>query len=192
MPKGIAKNGVNKGWFKKGEPSLNKGKKLSDEHKRKLKIARRRIPGRNTGKRWKLSIEIKEKYRQRKGEKAGGWKDGRTLQKGYYKRIQKEWKKKNIKRVLFLNARRRARKINAEGSHTFGEWELLKKQYGYRCPCCRKSEPEIKLTEDHIVPLIRGGSDYIENIQPLCGSCNCKKHTKIIKFNLYGTKILFI
>ena len=183
MPRGISRNGLNKGWFKKGQPSPNKGKKLSAKHKIKLKIARQRIPARNTGKHWKLSEEIKEKYRQRKGEKAGGWKDGRMLQKGYHQKTIKEWKEKNVKRVLFLNARRRARKINAEGLHTFGEWELLKKQYGYTCPCCRRKEPEIQLTEDHIIPLSKGGSDYIENIQPLCRSCNCKKHTKIVKFN---------
>jgi 5-methylcytosine-specific restriction endonuclease McrA len=63
------------------------------------------------------------------------------------------------------------------------KWELLKKQYGYTCPMCGKKEPKIKLTEDHIIPLSKGGSDYIENIQPLCVSCNTKKYTKIIKFN---------
>ena len=92
------------------------------------------------------------------------------------------WSKDREERKRFLNARRRALKKGAEGSHTQGEWELLKIQYGFTCPCCGKKEPEIKLTEDHIIPLAKGGSDYIENIQPLCGSCNYKKYTKIIKF----------
>ena len=86
------------------------------------------------------------------------------------------------KRIIFLNRRRRTRTINAEGSHTFGEWELLKKQYGYTCLACKRKEPEIKLTKDHIIPISRGGSDYVENLQPLCGSCNSKKHTRIIKY----------
>lgn len=75
-----------------------------------------------------------------------------------------------------------SRKKKAEGTHTYAEWELLKKQYGYKCPCCKKVEPKITLTEDHIIPLSKGGSNYIENIQPLCKSCNCSKHTKIIRY----------
>lgn len=85
-------------------------------------------------------------------------------------------------RKLYLNGRRRAIKNGAKGSHTQGEWELLKRQYGFACPACRRSEPEVKLTEDHIIPLSRGGSDYIENIQPLCRSCNSAKHTKVTKY----------
>ena len=60
----------------------------------------------------------------------------------------------------------------------------LKIKYKNTCPSCYKSEPEIKLTEDHIIPLSKGGNNKIENIQPLCGVCNCKKYNKIKKYEL--------
>jgi len=75
-----------------------------------------------------------------------------------------------------------ARKKGAEGSYTLEEWDLLKKEFDYTCPACTLKEPEIKLTVDHIIPLIKGGSDYIENIQPLCLKCNSKKNIKIINY----------
>ena len=73
-------------------------------------------------------------------------------------------------------------KRNAVGTYTIGEWETLKVQYGFTCPACKRKEPEIKLTIDHIIPLSRGGSNWIENIQPLCMPCNARKQTKIIKY----------
>lgn len=64
-------------------------------------------------------------------------------------------------------------------SHTSGEWELLKTQYGFMCAACGKSK---NLTKDHIIPISKGGTDKIENIQPLCQSCNSKKHTITHKY----------
>jgi 5-methylcytosine-specific restriction endonuclease McrA len=78
--------------------------------------------------------------------------------------------------------RRRARKAQAEGSHTEAEWEALKASYNYTCLCCRRREPDIILTRDHVIALDTGGSDSISNIQPLCKSCNSKKSTKNIDY----------
>lgn len=81
--------------------------------------------------------------------------------------------------------KRRATLAGATGSHTQEEWENLKKKYNYICLCCKEQEPSIKLTEDHIVPLSLGGANDISNIQPLCLSCNSRKHTKIVNFLTY-------
>ncbi|MFZ2603078.1 MAG: NUMOD3 domain-containing DNA-binding protein [Candidatus Omnitrophota bacterium] len=102
------------------------------------------------------------------GEKNYNWKGGISKDKKRYDRIMKDLKRARIK--------------GNGGTYTPEDWDNLKKEYGYMCPACGKAEPEIKLTADHIIPIAMGGSNYIENIQPLCKSCNCRKHTKNIKY----------
>ena len=104
------------------------------------------------------------------GDKTHLWRGGINAIPG-----RRNWIKQKNNRVKRI--------LNAQGSfHTFGEWETLKAQYNWTCPACHKQEPIIKLTEDHIVPVSKGGGDNIQNIQPLCKSCNCRKMTKIIKY----------
>lgn len=159
----------NDGRFKKGQiPWIKgkkgltanslKGKKMPEEWKAKLRKPKSITHSKSDATKKKISESQKGK---RMGELSSRWKGGVSVLK---------------------NKIRRERLANAEGSHTNGEWELLKKQYGFTCPCCKQSEPIIKLTEDHIIPISRGGSNYIENIQPLCSRCNIKKFTKIIKY----------
>ena len=82
----------------------------------------------------------------------------------------------------YHHRKRKALVRGALGSHTQKEWEELKNMYDNMCICCKRSEPEILLTLDHIVPITKGGTDFIENIQPLCGSCNSRKYVSIINF----------
>lgn len=61
------------------------------------------------------------------------------------------------------------------GDHTDGEWRLLVINCGDKCACCGIFRTELigqTLTRDHIVPISMGGSNAIENIQPLCRNCN--------------------
>jgi 5-methylcytosine-specific restriction endonuclease McrA len=78
-------------------------------------------------------------------------------------------------RVVLYQRRARAKRSGAEGSHTKAEWDALCAYYDYKCLACGKRKP---LTVDHIVPLVKGGCDSIENLQPLCGSCNSRKKDK--------------
>lgn len=64
------------------------------------------------------------------------------------------------------------------------EWVELCTHYEFVCLCCGRREPEIKLTADHVIPLSKGGTNFIENIQPLCQSCNSSKHRAIIDYRV--------
>src|SRR5215469_6398043 len=55
---------------------------------------------------------------------------------------------------------RRARLFAAEGSHTPEEWRAMVAACNSRCARCGEIR---KVTRDHIIPLTKGGSDYISN-----------------------------
>ena len=142
---------------------LRLGYKASEESKEKNRLAHLGIPSWNKG--GKLSPVHCEKlsisHMGKTGEKSSNWKGGFNFN--------------------FIRLQRK--RVNG-GFHTFVEWNILKAQYNWTCPCCKKMEPEITLVRDHVVALSKGGSDNIENIQPLCRSCNAKKHTKFIRYEV--------
>lgn len=104
--------------------------------------------------------------------------------------LYRSWMKSNPGKGAAYQAARRAIKTQAGGSYTVQEWEALKAQYDYTCLCCGRREPAIKLTADHVIPITKLGSSNIDNIQPLCFSCNSSKNTKIIDYRKTDLKTL--
>jgi len=87
------------------------------------------------------------------------------------------WNKAHPEETSAHCANRRARIKGSEGKHTALEIGRLLARQKCRCAVCRKSI-EDGYHKDHIVPLARGGSNCIRNIQLLCPTCNCKKGSK--------------
>jgi len=112
----------------------------------------------------KHSIETRLRISRVKTEFPSNWKGGRKANNKRY------YKERTLRRI-----------ING-GTFTKREFEDLKKKYNHMCLCCKKQEPFVKLSADHIIPLFVGGRDDIENIQPLCLACNKRKHTKTIDY----------
>ena len=88
----------------------------------------------------------------------------------------RRWRKNNRRTAAARQSRHRTKKSAAGGSHTAAEWYALVNHYGNKCLCCGRADA--KLTADHVVPVSKGGTSNIDNIQPLCGACNSSKGDK--------------
>lgn len=96
----------------------------------------------------------------------------------------RQYRRDNPDKANETSRRKRDRKRATQqlhGHHTDQQWQLLLCQYGNCCAACGTTAD---LTRDHIVPLSKGGTDLIDNIQPLCRSCNTRKMTKTIIYPL--------
>jgi 5-methylcytosine-specific restriction endonuclease McrA len=78
----------------------------------------------------------------------------------------------------------RTKKTLAGGSYTVAEWDNLCRAHEYKCVCCGQQK---SLHPDHVVPVSMGGTSNIDNIQPLCTSCNTRKKDKTIDYRQLRT-----
>lgn len=124
-------------------------------------------------KEWGIANKEKRNLSSQKFRKNNPQKTRRSVSAWFSRHPEKRGEYKRKRRNL---------KYGAQGNHTEEEWIKVKEYFNFTCPSCTKKEPIIKLTRDHIIPLNKGGSDDIKNIQPLCGSCNSRKNVKTIRF----------
>lgn len=91
----------------------------------------------------------------------------------------RKWRQTHLEHKRILTRQRRARIRGAEGTITKEEWDSVIEKFGPACLCCKEVKP---LTMDHIIPIFCDGSHTIDNVQPLCLSCNSSKGIKTIDY----------
>lgn len=134
---------------------------------------------RETHKRWRENNP--EQWRKVVSKATNKWRESNP-EKSH--EVSRNWKTKNVEKNLQINRNYRAKKSGNGGTITEKEWQSLKKIYNYTCLCCKRKEPEIKLTLDHVKPLKLGGKNIIDNAQPLCSLCNSRKGAKEIDYRI--------
>lgn len=77
----------------------------------------------------------------------------------------------------FRSKENRARRMGADGTFSQDDVASILASQGAKCAICEKDISE-KYSIDHIHPLSRGGSNWPENLQMLCGRCNASKGAK--------------
>lgn len=135
-------------------------------------------------KKWRDANPEKHRENARKWQRLNPQKR-RVIMKRWYKvhakkaRIkQDEWIRLNPEKKKAQINRRRARKVNADGSYTSDHiHSLYDFQEGrcFHCDCDISQGYHI----DHWIPLSRGGSNWPENLRLLCEHCNCSKGNKM-------------
>lgn len=88
-----------------------------------------------------------------------------------------KWYKENPEKVhlksLINDERRRSRINGLPCTLTRDQWQAIKAAYNNKCAYCGKHSKH--LSQDHFIPVTKGGGYTPDNIVPACRKCNSRK-----------------
>lgn len=97
-------------------------------------------------------------------------------QKEHRRRMYIKFRQDRLLRAKQATARRRG----AEGRYTANDIALILAKQRHLCPVCQ-ADLSTGYHVDHIHPISRGGTNWPDNIQCLCPSCNMSKGAKTMQ-----------
>lgn len=103
----------------------------------------------------------------------------RSFQKHKAKRVaaMRVWRSENKEANSSYQRVAKAKRRAAEGKFTRQDIERLMAEQAGKCAACH-IDISADYHVDHIHPLARGGTNWPNNLQLLCGPCNCSKGHK--------------
>jgi len=137
---------------------------------------------RESTERWRARNQ--ERYRAASLTRTKAWQAAHPVEHRAYTvqyrlahpKASREWLARHPGKNALYQRRHRARKLAATVElFTVADWTALCEMYGQRCAYCLR---RVKLTQDHIQPLSRGGAHTLENIVPACHACNVRKNAQ--------------
>ena len=175
------------------EKYKNWSRKYIAENKEKIK---KYLKEWRSGRKDKINEQARARYHKNKDKILAQKRKKYNDNKEHMHEYQKQWRadhpdsvskylskyqKNNLDKHAQKQHRRRAKIAqNGDDKYSVQDWKNLCNTYGNKCLCCGKTN--IKLTVDHVLPIKMGGRNIIENIQPLCKSCNSKKGARHIDY----------
>jgi 5-methylcytosine-specific restriction endonuclease McrA len=107
-------------------------------------------------------------------QRAGAWYKANPERAAEQRR---QYRRANSDKHLEANRKRRACKLGAPIlTLDYAQWALILDYFGRACAYCGATG--VALTQDHIVPLSRGGEHSATNVVPACRHCNSRKFAR--------------
>ena len=94
------------------------------------------------------------------------------------KAARAKWGTSDNETTAESNKKTRAQRLSdarKKGRHSKVEWEEMVSFFNDTCVRCGGDSNLHGAVKDHIIPIYQGGSDGIDNLQPLCARCNSSK-----------------
>lgn len=150
------------------------------EYKAAYRDANREKISAYSRKKWATDPEAKaknKKYKERSADKIRSYNSEYWAKnKDALKERGKRYCKENLEYFRAKGHERRARQA-CGGTHSKDDVADIMAMQRNRCAYC-KADISSSYEVDHIVPLVKGGSNKRSNLQCLCASCNRRKSAK--------------
>lgn len=102
----------------------------------------------------------------------------RIENRDYVLASKRAWAKRNPEAIKAKENARRALEISAEGRYCKADVLQKLEAQDFKCVYCFCELMDVSYHVDHIMPLSLGGSNWPDNIQCLCPTCNLRKGAK--------------